>query len=114
MYEVLFYTDKRGAEPVKEFIESLGSKTQQKILAALSNLAQEGPLLRRPYADKVRNSIYELRVRFASDNIRIFYFFYQRYKIILVHALRKNQNQLPENQILLAEKRMEAWCLLYA
>ncbi len=74
MYEITFYWNERGDEPVREFLNSLPEKTQQKINIWINLLKAEGPALRRPYADKIKDKLYELRVRQGSDQTRILYF----------------------------------------
>ena len=109
MYRVLFYYDEKNYQPVRSFLESLAPKSQQKAAAWIGLLEEQGPFLRRPYADKVAEKLYELRIRFSADNIRIIYFFYGRDKIVLLHAFRKKTKALPANEILIAENRMNHW-----
>ena len=90
-YQIFYYRDTRGNQPVREFVLSLQKKTRKKLWTWTQALAADGPFLRRPYADKVSGKIYELRVRFASDNIRILYYFFLRDKIVLLHAFRKKE-----------------------
>ncbi len=75
MYEVLFYYDKKGNAPVEQFIEATPIKVRQKVLAWVGLLEDKGASFKRPYADKVEGKLYELRIRMASNNIRILYFF---------------------------------------
>lgn len=106
MTEVFFYVDARGRQPVRDWMEALSVKTQQKIAAWIHLLEAEGHQLRRPYADKVRGALYELRIRFGADQIRILYFFFMRDKIILLHVFRKKQDRIEARDIELAEARM--------
>lgn len=113
MFEIVLYKDRRGKEPVQEFIDSLSWKTQEKILTWLNRLEQEGPFLRRPYADKIRGKLYELRIRFSSDHIRIIYFFFHQGKVVLLHGFRKKEWEIKERDIELAERRMNEFTQLY-
>lgn len=112
-YRIAFYRDERGQEPVRDFIDALSSKTQQKILAWINKLQEEGPFLRRPYADKVKDKLYELRIRFSSDSIRILYFFYLRDKIVLLHGFRKKDWKIHRSDMELAERRMDRFIRQY-
>jgi len=111
LYQVVLYRDARGKVPVEEFVLELATKTRQKILGMIELLEQEGPRLKRPYADKVRGNIYELRIRFASDHVRIFYFFVREKQIILLPAIRKKTSALPEHELKTAEARMNDYLL---
>jgi len=75
MYKYYFYQTPRGDVPVKDFIISLQEDVQGKILKWISLLQEHGPALKRPYADKLRDKIYELRLSFSRLEIRILYFF---------------------------------------
>lgn len=96
-----YFIDERGRNPVKEFIKSLSVKEREKILAYLAELYNQGHNLRRPMADYLGNGIYELR---PKDN-RIFYFFFMRDSVVLVHAIKKKTDKIPENDRELCLKR---------
>ena len=106
MYQAVFYWDERARVPVRDLIESLPEKIRQKIAAWIELLEQEGPSLKRPYADKVQDKLYELRIRLGSDNIRILYFFFVKDKIILLHGFRKKEWEIKRSDLELAERRM--------
>jgi phage-related protein len=107
LYQISFYRNERGDEPVHEFIQGLSLKTHRKIAALFQLLEIEGPNLRRPYADYIGRKLYELRIRFGADQIRIFYFFFLNTKIILVHAIRKQTQALDVRDIDAAHQRMQ-------
>lgn len=98
---ICFFIDERGEKPVKEFIDTLPLKEQAKIMAYLDELKKQGHNLRRPMADYLSEGIYELRPR---DN-RIFYFFYLRENAILLHAIRKKTDKIPQGDMDLCMKR---------
>jgi phage-related protein len=52
-------------------------------------LEEQGPNLKRPYADIVRGKIRELRIQYSSNQFRLLYFFQMFDQIVLVHALSK-------------------------
>ena len=109
MYEVIFYQTSRGDYPVSDFIEALDKKSRAKVYQYLNILEKEGPNLLRPYADHVRGKIRELRVRFSSINVRIFYFFFLQDKIVLLHAFKKKTRKIPYKEIGQAERNMTDW-----
>jgi phage-related protein len=98
---VYYFVDKDGNKPVKEFIDSLTLKEQAKVYAYIRELKKQGSNLRRPMADYLRDSIYELRPK----NNRIFYFFYLRDNAVLVHAIKKKTEKIPDNDLRLCIKR---------
>jgi len=100
-FSIYYFVDERGQKPVKEFIDSLQWKGQAKVMAYLVELRQQGHNLRRPMADYLEEGIYELR---PKDN-RIFYFFFHKDNIVLLHALRKKTGKIPPIDLALCFKR---------
>ncbi|MBU4342712.1 MAG: type II toxin-antitoxin system RelE/ParE family toxin [Candidatus Omnitrophica bacterium] len=103
---VIYYEDNRGKKPVKEFIDSFDSKTKGKTLARLDFLEKHWHEARRPFVDKIDKDLYELRVEFAWNNIRIIYAYMFRDHIVLLHGLQKKTKKIPENDKLKARNRM--------
>jgi phage-related protein len=98
---VYYFINKDGIKPVKEFINSLTKREQAKVYAYICELKKQGNNLRRPMADYLRDGIYELR---PKDN-RIFYFFYLRNIVVLVHAIRKRTRSIAEDELELCIRR---------
>jgi phage-related protein len=109
LYNLVFYTTERGDSPVDDFLDDLDKKSRAKVAAHMSLLEEQGPNLKRPYADVVRGKIRELRIHHGSNQYRILYFFQLREQIVLVHAFPKKTQQLREKDIELAERRMKDW-----
>lgn len=109
MYEVIFYQVSRGNCPVRIFVENLDRKSRAKVYRYLELLEKERPNLLRPYADHAQGKIRELRIRFSTTNVRIFYFFFLKDKIVLLHAFKKKTQQIPDREIEQAEKNMRDW-----
>lgn len=96
-----YFIDDRRQNPVKEFIDSLGVEEQAKVFAYIRELKKQGNNLRRPMADYLESGIYELR---PKDN-RIFYFFYLKNNIVLVHAIKKHTKKITPGDLALCIKR---------
>jgi phage-related protein len=109
LYNIVFYTTERGDSPVDDFLDGLDKKSRAKVAAHLSLLEEQGPNLKRPYADIVRGKIRELRIQQSANHYRILFFFQARDQIVLAHAFSKKTQQLKEKDIGLAERRMEDW-----
>jgi phage-related protein len=101
--EVRFYIDDRGRQPVRDFIDAQPLKDQVKILAYLEELKKQGHNLRRPVADYLGEGIYELRPK----HNRIFYFFFSKGCVVLLHALRRRTDKIPTDDLALCIKRRE-------
>ena len=98
---ILYFIDNRGQSPVKEFIDELPLDEQAKIFAYIDELRKQGHNLRRPLADYVQDGIYELRPK----SNRLFYFFFLKENVVIVHAIKKKTYKIPKKDIELCLKR---------
>lgn len=104
MYKIVFYKTSKGKTPLWEFLKKVDSKANAKIQKHIMLLSQEGPKLKRPYADYLKEGIYELRVKFSPNNYRILYFFFSGEDIVLTHGFVKKTAKVPKMEILTALK----------
>lgn len=106
-FEVDFYELPNGDCPVEEFLDSLNIKMRVKAIRSLELLEEHGNKLREPHSSVIENGVFELRIKFASDISRIFYFFVVGQKIILTNGFVKKTPKTPRNEIDLALKYKE-------
>ena len=104
MFNVKYYRLPNGEKPVQRFIDNLDLKMRVKALASIEILAEFGNTLREPYSKVIGNGLFELRIKFAGDITRIFYFFYDDNKIILTNGFIKKTRKTPASEIMLALK----------
>jgi len=106
-WQVVFYPDAKGNEPVKDFILKQPDKAIAEVLHVLKLLRHFNISLSMPYVRKVGGSgLRELRIRHSTDLYRIFYFAYIGQKFILLHAVLKKGDKTPQSDIRIAIKRM--------
>lgn len=99
-YKVRFYRSSRtGREPVLEYIDKLDIKNRAKILKYIEFLREQEGYLDEPYSKHVTGKIRELRVDFARNRHRVFYFTFIGKKIILLHVFLKKTNKTPLSEI---------------
>jgi len=107
VWKVVFYMDKYGNEPVKDFILTQGEGAIAEIIHVFKLLREFNVKLRMPYVKKIdKSGIRELRIKHGSDIYRIFFFAYTGRKFILLHAILKKGDKIPESDKNLAMKRM--------
>jgi phage-related protein len=68
-------------------------------------LKNEGPNLKRPYSDILKEGIHELRIKLTGTQVRILYFFCFQDKIILTNVFEKHTDEVPESEIKIAIDR---------
>lgn len=107
MFDVEFYRLPNGKAPVEEFLDSLNVKMRNKALNSLVLLQEFGNTLKEPHSKPIGDGIFELRIKFASDITRIFYFFYVGNKIVLTNGFIKKTQKTPPAEIELAKKYKE-------
>ena len=73
-----------------------------KALGSIDILAEFGNTLREPYSKPIGKGLFELRIKFAGDITRIFYFFFLDNKIILTNGFVKKTRKTPQSEIELA------------
>ena len=111
MFEVEFYQDKNGKEPVREFLISLKEKSGtskenrilfHKVLAYVRILQEYGTRAGEPYIKHLGDGIWELRP--LSE--RILFFAHINGKFVLLHHFRKRTRKTPKRELECAQKRM--------
>ena len=106
-WQVVFYIDEAGNEPVKDFILRQDDGTIAEILHVFRLLRQFNITLGMPYVKKIdKSGIRELRIKHGSDIYRIFFFAHTGRKFILLHAILKKEAKIPESDKNLAIRRM--------
>lgn len=104
MFEIIFYQPKNGESEIVKFLDELGEKAKTdknarinhtKILAYLSALAQYGTRIGQPTVKHIEGSIWELR---PLSN-RIFFFYWQDNKFVLLHHFIKKSQKTPQREI---------------
>ena len=103
-YDIEFYDKADGTEPAKDFILSLDTKMQAKVLRTVSLLREAGPSLREPYSKSLSDGIFEIRTKFGSEITRVLYFFVIGKKIILTNGFIKKTQKTPPAEIELAKQ----------
>ena len=91
-----------------EFLGELPVKARAKLMRWMSQLEAMGPNLPRPYADVVRGKIRELRMVFASSQVRCLYFF-DGSRIVMTHGFIKKTDSVPIAEIECADQMMKEY-----
>ena len=113
MWTVIFYERENGEIPVKKFLNSLPEKHKAKSYWEIKLLKQYGITLREPYTKPIMGDKYkglwELRIKFASNISRIFYFIPSGKTFILLHGFLKKTQETPEQELEKAKKYMDEY-----
>ncbi len=107
--QAVYYRDKRGHQPVEEFIATLPFKHQVAVDLAidrLNDLGSNEPPLPFPASSQVEGELRELRCHYGPVLYRVIY---RRSKnlFVLLHILRKSSAKTPQTDIETARARWE-------
>jgi len=105
-WRVVFYRDKVGNEPAKDFILAQSDEAIGAILHVFDLLYRFDLSLGKPYVEKIEGKIWSLRIKHSSDYYRILYFAFSGKKFILLHAVKKKSDKLSKRDLDIAFKRM--------
>lgn len=109
-WQVEFYIDSEGNEPVKNFILAQSKDTMAEIIHVFKLLREFNIGLGMPYVKKIdKSGLRELRIKHGSNIYRIFFFAYVGQKFVLLHAIMKKQDTTPEGDKRLALERMQEY-----
>ena len=112
-YTVELYEKVDGKIPVLDFILSLNPKQQAKIYREIDLLEKFGNELHYPHVDiiegKKYKNLWELRIEFASNIFRIFYFLSQNNNVVLLHGIVKKKQKTPKKDLDIALERMKEY-----
>ncbi len=97
MYEV------RLLQEAKDFIDSLDTKMKTKVLRTIMLLTKFGGFLKEPHSKKLKGyDLYELRVKLASNIVRLFYFHDNNKIYVITSGFIKKTNKTDKKMILKA------------
>lgn len=99
LMKVVFYKNKKGEEPARDFLDSLDKKMRAKMTRTIQLLETNGNKLREPYAKSLRDGIFELRAKEGSDITRVLYFYVIGDKAVLTHGFIKKTDKTPPSEI---------------
>jgi len=112
MYEVIFYSNDKGYEPIAEYIINLRNKSNtdknarinfNKIVAYIDLLCEKGTRIGEPVTKHLDGEIWELR---PLDN-RFLYAYYKDNKFIILHHFTKKTNKTPPREIKQAKRNLD-------
>jgi phage-related protein len=107
-WQIEYYADKTGNEPVRDFIDRQSLDAQAEIFHVIGLLQEFALSLGPLYVKKIgKSGIRELRIHHSSDYYRIFFFAFIGRRFVLLHAFLKKTAKTPEREINIALKRMD-------
>ncbi len=107
MWNIIFYEKEDGTVPVQTFLDELPIKHRAKALRDIDILERYGTALTEPHVKHIQGELWELRIKFASDISRLFYFIHVGNNIVLLHGFVKKSQKTPDREIRTAYSYLE-------
>lgn len=111
MFEIEYFNQGNDLFPVIEFLREQTPKDRAKLLREIDLIAQFGLALGCPHIKKMAGTkeLWELRIKRATNDFRIFFFCVPAGKMVLLHAIRKATKKTPPGEIDIALKRLKVY-----
>lgn len=105
MYKVLFYEEKNGRRPIKEFLNSVQKPLRDKIGRQIKYLEVYGVSIENPSLKKISGTpLWEARI-LGKDSVRIVCIAVVNKKVVILHIFKKKTNRTFDRDLKLAMKR---------
>ena len=102
-WQIEYYKKENGDVPLIDYLFTLNLKLRAKAFSEIELLEKHGTELREPYVKPIKGKnykgLYELKVKFASDISRIFYFTFLNETIVLLHGFNKKTDKTPATEL---------------
>ena len=97
--------------PAAEFLDALSDRLRAKVVRSIVLLREVGPLLREPYAKKVKDwkGLFELRVALGGDTCRFFYFWHGSRIVIVTSGYMKKGMKIERRELERATSLMKGY-----
>ena len=109
MFDIVFYKNRSGKEPVLEYIQELSGRTDkdsrvklQKVHDYINYLKTEGKKAGEPYVKHIEGEIWELRP--LRD--RILFAAFDGQKFVLLHHFVKKTRKIPQSEVEQAKRNL--------
>jgi phage-related protein len=102
----IFYAAPSGRVPVRDWLDERDREVQERTIALLQVLRDEGGQLSMRHARHLRGKIWELRVKARSGEYRLLYAAVSERRILVLHGFKKTTREAPPKEIALAQDRL--------
>src|SRR5688572_9919076 len=105
-WSVVFYTDDRGNEPVREFLLNLDWTTRARFDWSIEQLRIRNTQAREPLVRHLEGKTWELRRESDTNIYRLLYAFGNGRQLFFLHGFQKKTQKTPSGEIEIAQRRL--------
>ena len=106
-YQVRFYYSERGVSEVRKFLRELPRKHRKKCLYYFNFVREHGTSVPKHIAEKIADNLYELKPEYDNNEYRFLFGIFNASRLVVVTALKKKSNRLPQRVFDLATERIQ-------
>ncbi len=108
-FEIIFYQDSSGKNPVEEFLLKLSDSNLVLVTKTRTSLEKlrNRAYHREPFSKHIESGLWELRIKSGTDILRIIYTFKKGRIIVLLHIFVKKKQKMPAQELEIARKRLD-------
>lgn len=110
-FDVSYYIDSNGREPVKDFLEAVFDKNYALWAECISSIEKIKHRIyhKEPFSKVLGQGLFEIRVRSKNDIVRIIYIFAKGRQIVLLHGFVKKTEKTPLKELEIAKERVKKY-----
>ncbi|HKV45161.1 MAG TPA: type II toxin-antitoxin system RelE/ParE family toxin [bacterium] len=105
-WSTVFYVAPSGRAPVGEWLDGQDEEVQERAVALLQLLRDQGGRLGMPHAKHLRKKVWELRFQARSGAYRLLYAAVSGQRILVLHGFRKTTQETPRGELRIVEERL--------
>src|SRR3989344_2909964 len=110
-WKIIYYTSPSGDNPVSDFLDTLESNSQSKLLRILHNIEEYGLDSIIPHIKKLSGTpFWEIRI-LGQDSIRVIYVVPAKFEVLVLHGFKKKTQKTPSKELETASKRYQEYIL---
>lgn len=103
-WDTIEYITPNGRVLIEEYLDSLPSKHEAKVIRSICLLQEFGPSIGEPHVKHLTDGIYELRTKFSSNIFRCLFFHWHNNKLVITHGFTKKTEKTPTREIRKAQQ----------
>lgn len=110
-WKIIYYISASGDNPVSDFLDTLESNSQTKMLRILNNIQEYGLDSVIPHIKKLSGTpFWEIRI-LGQDNIRVIYVVPAKFEVLVLHGFKKKTQKTPLKDLAIASRRYQEYNL---
>lgn len=105
--KINFYLTSSGRSPVEKYIEGLPKEDQAKFVDVIKGIREYGLEFEPVVFKHLKGKLWEIKFRAKGAGYRVVYVIVEKDLMLWLHAIKKDSQKTPPEDLDLAERRMK-------